>query len=132
MMSPTSRAVMPTLPPSAAIAIADRRRPMFESLIYVVIAGLLFALPVVVPLVHSSPAAAETAVIVAYADEIDVALAEAEEAARAVDALLAAIGEDCEMDGPGAAQPAAETDANAAAPATGPNKCPATHGPAAE
>ena len=85
-----------TITPCAATAI-DRNRtlPLFESLIYVIIAGLLFALPIMIPLLHPSSAAAGTATVVAYADEIDAMLAEADDARQAVDAYLAVIGNDC-------------------------------------
>jgi len=69
--------------------------PPFESFIYVIIAGLLFALPIMIPLLHPSAAAAGTVKVIAYADEIDAILAEAEDARRSVDALLAVIRDDC-------------------------------------
>lgn len=94
MLPPTSR----TNAACAATAISrDRALPPFESFIYVIIAGLLFALPIMIPLLH--PAAAGTATVIAYADEIDVALAEAEDARRSVDALLAVIRDDCAPSG---------------------------------
>ena len=91
MLPPTSR----TNAACAATAISrDRALPPFESFIYVIIAGLLYALPIMIPFLH--PAAAEgTATVIAYVDEIDVALAEAEDARRSVDALLAVIRDDC-------------------------------------
>lgn len=91
MLPPTSR----TIAACAATAISrDRALPPFESFIYVIIAGLLLALPIMIPLLHAS-AAAGTAQVIAYADEIDAVLAEAEEARRSVDALLAGIRDDC-------------------------------------
>ena len=96
MLPPTSR----TNAACAATAISrDRALPPFESFIYVIIAGLLFALPIMIPLLHPSAAAAGTATVIAYADEIDVALAEAEDARRSVDALLAVIRDDCAPSG---------------------------------
>ncbi len=96
MLPPTSR----TNAACAAAAISrDRALPPFESFIYVIIAGLLFALPIIIPLLHPSAAAAGTATVIAYADEIDVALAEAEDARRSVDALLAVIRDDCTPSG---------------------------------
>ncbi len=92
MLPPTSR----TIVPCAAMATTDDRAlPLFESFIYVIIAGLLFALPIMIPLLHPSPAAADTVAVVAYADEIDVALAEAEDARRLAEGYLAVIGDDC-------------------------------------
>ncbi len=96
MLPPTSR----TIAACAATAISrDRALPPFESLIYVIIAGLLFALPFMIPLLHPSAAAAGTAQVMAYADEIDAVLAEAEEARRSVDALLAVIRDECAPSG---------------------------------
>ena len=92
MLPPTSR----TIAACAATAISrDRALPPFESFIYVIIAGLLFALPIMIPLLHPSAAAAGTARVIAYADEIDAVLAEAEEARRSIDALLAVVRDDC-------------------------------------
>ena len=93
MLPPTSR----TIAACAVTAISrDRALPPFESFIYVIIAGLLLALPIMIPLLHpSAAAAAGTAQVIAYADEIDAVLAEAEEARRSVDALLAGIRDDC-------------------------------------
>lgn len=92
MLPPTSR----TIAACAATAISrDRALPPFESFIYVIIAGLLLALPIMIPLLHASAAAAGTAQVIAYADEIDAILAEAEDARRSVDALLAVIRDDC-------------------------------------
>jgi len=93
VLPPTSR----TIAACAATAISrDRALPPFESFIYVIIAGLLLALPIMIPLLHpSAAAAAGTAQVIAYADEIDAVLAEAEEARRSVDALLAGIRDDC-------------------------------------
>jgi len=92
VLPPTSR----TIAACAATAISrDRALPPFESFIYVIIAGLLLALPIMIPLLHPSAAAAGTAQVIAYADEIDAVLAEAEEARRSVDALLAGIRDDC-------------------------------------
>ena len=91
MLPPTSR----TIAACAAAAISrDRALPPFESFIYVIIAGLLFALPIMILLLHPT-AAAGTARVIAYADEIDAVLAEAEEARRSVDALLAVVRDDC-------------------------------------
>ncbi len=100
MLPPTSQ----TIAACAATAISrDRVLPPFESFIYVIIAGLLFALPIMIPLLHPSAAAAGTAKVIAYADEIDAILAEAEDAGRSVDALLAVIRDDCAPSGASAA-----------------------------
>ncbi len=96
MLPPTSQ----TIAACAATAVSrDRALPPFESFIYVIIAGLLFALPIMIPLLHPSAAAAGTAKVIAYADEIDAVLAEAEDARRSVDALLAVIRDDCAPSG---------------------------------
>ncbi len=101
MLPPTSR----TIAPCAATAISrDRALPPFESFIYVIIAGLLFALPIMIPLLHPSAAAAGTAKVIAYADEIDAVLAEAEDARQSVDALLAVIRNDCAPSGSSTAE----------------------------
>ena len=101
MLPPTSQ----TIAACAATAISrDRALPPFESFIYVIIAGLLFALPIMIPLLHPSAAAAGTAKVIAYADEIDAVLAEAEDARRSVDALLAVIRDDCAPSGPSTAE----------------------------
>ncbi len=96
MLPPTSRTIVPC---AAMAATDDRALPLFESFIYVIIAGLLFALPIMIPLLHPSSAAAGSARVIAYADEIDAVLAEADEARRSVDALLAVIRDDCAPSG---------------------------------
>ena len=92
MLSPTNR---PFAACTATAIARDRVLPPFESFIYVIIAGLLIAMPIMIPLLHSSAAAAGGTQVIAYADEIDAILAEAEDAGRTVDALLAAIHDDC-------------------------------------
>lgn len=92
MLPPTSQTIAAY---AATASSRDRVLPPFESFIYVIIAGLLLALPIMIPLLHPSAAAAGTAQVIAYADEIDAILAEAEDARRSVDALLAVIRDDC-------------------------------------
>ena len=92
MLPPTSQTIAAC---AATASSRDRVLPPFESFIYVIIAGLLLALPIMIPLLHPSAAAAGTAQVIAYADEIDAILAEAEDARRSVDALLAVIRDDC-------------------------------------
>lgn len=92
MLPPTSQTIAAY---AATASSRDRVLPPFESFIYVIIAGLLLALPIMIPLLHPSAAAAGTAKVIAYADEIDAILAEAEDARRSVDALLAVIRDDC-------------------------------------
>ena len=93
MLPPTSQTIAAY---AATASSRDRVLPPFESFIYVIIAGLLLALPIMFPLLHpSAAAAAGTAKVIAYADEIDAILAEAEDARRSVDALLAVIRDDC-------------------------------------
>ncbi len=96
MLPPTSQTIAAC---TAAAISRDRALPPFESFIYVIIAGLLFALPIMIPLLHPSPAAAGNTGVIAYADEIDAVLAEAEDARRSVDALLAVIRDDCAPSG---------------------------------